>query len=514
MFSFLAFLWFCRTSKIVLFYVYLWQLKEYHIGRFLDHFNTTKGKSLIFNPTSLFKISLLFFFYALPLWVFFLATFLYLFEFFKLFLDVATKRLKRPVLTAKAVFLLLVNFAIEGAFIFLLYSGMFSIKEDYGLFAFWILLLDILAPVWISAAVLLLQPLAVFMRNRVIKRARIKREKFPNLLVIGITGSYGKTSTKEFLYSILADKFGEDSVLKTSEHQNSEVGISQCILNSLNENHRIFVVEMGAYNRGGIKLLCSIAKPKIGILAGINEQHMATFGSQENIIKGKYELIESLPKDGTAFFNGKNKYCIQLFEKTQGIKKFLYGESAKFFGEENILGAMAVARELGLTEDEIKTAVDKIQNKMPGIKIKEGILGLKIIDATYSANPDGVMANLEYLKNNFNDNPSTGLRARKIIVMPCLIELGSASKEVHKRIGKKIAEVCDLAIITTLDRFKEIKEGAATAEVLPSQKCEIVFMENSKKIFDKIAIVAKEGDIILLESRVPNKLIKQLADNS
>ena len=110
-----------------------------------------------------------------------------------------------------------------------------------------------------------------------------------------------------------------------------------------------------------------------------------------------------------------------------------------------------MARELGMTEEEISKGVNKIENKFGGIKIKKGINGINIIDATYSANPDGVIAHLEYLKN---------FSGKKIIVMPCLIELGKASKEVHRRIGKKIAEVCDLAIITTKDRFKEIKEGS------------------------------------------------------
>jgi UDP-N-acetylmuramoyl-tripeptide--D-alanyl-D-alanine ligase len=260
----------------------------------------------------------------------------------------------------------------------------------------------------------------------------------------------------------------------------------------LNENHKIFIVEMGAYNRGGIKLLCKIAKPKLGVLTGINEQHMSTFGSQENIIKGKYELIESLPQDGMAFFSSKNKYCLDLFEKTQGIRKFLSGQEASLFGEENILGAMAVAKELGMTDDEIKSACNKIENKMPGVKIKQGINGLKIIDSTYSANPDGVIANLEYLENFFG---------KKVIVMPCLIELGKSSKEVHQRIGKKIAEVCDLAIITTGDRFKEIKTTA---------RDRVVLIENPTEILEKIKSFAKQGDVILLESRVPKLVISSL----
>ncbi len=258
-------------------------------------------------------------------------------------------------------------------------------------------------------------------------------------------------------------------------------------LDNLKPEHEIFIVEMGAYNRGGIKLLCSISKPKIGILTGINEQHMATFGSQENIVKGKYELIESLPKDGVAFFSAKNKYCVELYNKTQ-IKKFLYGDTAKFMGEEDLLGAVAVARELGMTEEEISRACDKIENKFPGIQVKKGINGLNIIDATYSANPDGVISNLEYLKS---------FPGRKIIIMPCLIELGKASKEIHKRIGVKINEVCDLAIITTKDRLKEIKEGAGG---------KVLFMESPREIFNKIESFCAGGDVVLLESRVRNSL--------
>ena len=329
----------------------------------------------------------------------------------------------------------------------------------------------------------------------VINKAKKKREQFKDLLVIGITGSYGKTSTKEFLATVLAEKY---KVLKTKEHQNSEIGISQCILNDLKPEHEIFICEMGAYNRGGIKLLCDIVKPKIGILTGINEQHMVTFGSLENIIKTKYELIESLPEDGIAFFNARNKYCLELYQKTP-IKKILYGGNIKLAGLENIEGAKAVARELGMTEEEIVKACQKIENKFGGIQIKEGINGLKIIDATYSANPDGVIAHLEYLKT---------LPGKKVIIMPCLIELGRASKEVHKKIGQKIAEVCDLAIITTKDRFKELKEGAIE-KGMPQEN--VVFLEDPNEVFEKIEAFCGPGDAVLLESRVPTQLVNQLS---
>jgi len=268
-------------------------------------------------------------------------------------------------------------------------------------------------------------------------------------------------------------------------------------LDELSLSHEIFVVEMGAYNRGGIKLLCGIAKPQIGILTGINEQHMALFGSQENIIKGKFELIESLPKDGIAFFNAKNKYCLELYQKTK-IKKKLYGQKTKTAGLENLEGAKAVAKELGMTEQEILRACEKFKDSLPGIKIKKGRNDLDIIDASYSANPHGVIAHLDYLKTRLG---------KKIIIMPCLIELGSASKRVHQEIGQKIAEVCDWAIITTKDKLKEVKEGVAEKGMKADN---IFFIEKPEMIFEKVKVLSSPGDTILLEGRVPQSLINKL----
>jgi UDP-N-acetylmuramoyl-tripeptide--D-alanyl-D-alanine ligase len=225
---------------------------------------------------------------------------------------------------------------------------------------------------------------------------------------------------------------------------------------------------------------------------------MATFGSQENIVQAKYELIQSLPPDGIAFFNAKNSYCVELYNKTK-IKKILYGQAASFQGQENILGAMAVARELRMSDQEVSAAVREIDATFPGARIKKGRDGITVIDATYSANPDGVMAALEYLKNL--PGPPAGEAGKKIIVMPCLIELGKASKEVHKRIGAKIAEVCDLAVITTADRLVDIKEGAKGSE-------KIVFIENPTSIIEKIKSTTTAGDVVLLEGRVAKELFK------
>jgi len=488
---FASIFWLIVYIKKLLFWVYLWQLKEYHIGRFIDHFRTYKGKRLILNWWLVMKGLLLLGIYFLAGlgWpeaktnLVYLTVFIFFIEGMFFLKGIHQGNFKKPVVTRKTAVILTTGLSLGALVIF----SLFLIELSLTKFVFSLLFLDFFAMLFFSVLVLAYQPLAVVLRNHLIKAAQRKRACFKKLLVIGVTGSYGKTSTKEYLAAILSEKF---KVLKTREHQNSEVGISQCVLNELAENHEVFIVEMGAYNRGGIKLLCGIVKPKIGVLTGINEQHMATFGSQENIVKTKYELIESLPKDGTAFFNGANQYCRDLFEKTK-IRKKLYGEKAVSSYEQNLAGAVAVAEFLGMNQELIERGVKKIKAAQTS-RLKKGADGIEIIDSTYSANPTGVIADLDDLKKH---------RGKKVLVMPCLIELGPASKDVHRRIGQKIGEVCDLAIITTRDRLKEIKEGADG---------KVIFSENAGEIVQKIKNFCKAGDVVLLESRVPSQVIKKL----
>jgi len=475
---------------------------------------------------------------------------IYFFESVKGFSDFLKKKLKTPAFTKKIVFLIFVVFLFQIFYFFSVFQ-----KES---FSFSLLIFDILTPAITSGIVLVFQPLTALIRHQIIQKAKKKREEFKNLIVIGITGSYGKTSTKEFLATILEEKFGKEKVLKTKAHQNSEVGISQCILNELNENHEIFVVEMGAYNRGGIKLLCDIAKPKIGIITGVNEQHLATFGTMENLLsaEGGMELIESLPEDGLVIFNGNNKHCLNIYQKTKIKKRITLtsgmvnstiventipgdfwaedikvekewiefkvfsrdGDSADFRvnllgGQsiENILLAACCAKELGMNLGEISKACQKIRPEQGGMKLIKTKYGVNIVDSTYSANPDGVISHLEYLKI---------WPQKKVIIMPCLIELGQASKEVHRKIGQKIGEVCDLAIIVTKDRFREIREGAtlsvakpplsggAVKTGMPAEN--ILFLENPREIFERIKTFCKEGDVVLLEGRIPREVIELL----
>ncbi|MBL7156476.1 MAG: UDP-N-acetylmuramoyl-tripeptide--D-alanyl-D-alanine ligase [Candidatus Pacebacteria bacterium] len=510
--------------KKLFFWTWLWQLKNYHSSRFLSHFQTNKGKKVVFNFSNAIKLFLLIGTIIMPLYLTVPILFVYIIESALALLCFLKKNFKYPKLTIKTGLILIFGFFL----IFLFFSSFKQLSLSD--FLFGILLIDLLSPIIFSLLIFCFWPITFFWQKRLINKAKNKRKKYNNLLVIGITGSYGKTSTKEFLYEILCAEYGKHKVLKTEKNQNSEVGISKCILNDLKPHHEIFICEMGAYNRGGIKLLCDIAQPKIGILTGINEQHISTFGTQEKIIKTKFELIDSLPKNGIAILNWNNELIrrgLVVGSKQLGIRIIKCSTNAEihnlkirkqslFFkinnvdfivnlagtqNIENLLLAIFCAEELDMTFQEISKACEKIRPFEKTMELKQGKGGATIIDDTYSANPKGIISALDYLKLY------SGL---KIVIMPCLIELGKESKKVHKEIGEKIGKVCDLAIITTKDYFKEIKKGAISSEMKSEN---ILFLQNPKKIFKIIKPYLKEGNVVLLESRVSKRLIDLLVKN-
>ncbi|MCX6718387.1 MAG: UDP-N-acetylmuramoyl-tripeptide--D-alanyl-D-alanine ligase [Candidatus Staskawiczbacteria bacterium] len=541
-------LWFIFELKFILFWLYLWQLKEYHIGRFADHFRTHKGKKLLFDSAQILKLALLVFLLAgnnLFVYVFSFLTLIYFVELIIFLRSIFIKSFKKPVITVKTIFLISVSFGI--LIIFLVWTLQFYNELQIS----WLVAFDILTPLIISAVVLFFQPFFVAIRNNTLRKAKIKIKKIKDvsgLKVIAITGSYGKTSTKEFLIKILSAKF---KVLATTEHQNAEIGIAKCILENLQPSHQVFIAEVAAYDKGKVKEVCNILQPKIGIVTGVNEQHLSVFGSMKNLLSGEGggELAEVLQKDGILIVNGDNKHCLDLVRKypsTQLRAKFYSltnkilnsdiwadeitihknyisfvavekaGEVAHFDAKvlgkhniQNLLGAILIAKELGMTFGEISGACKNIAEGEGGMVLKQGKHGIDIIDSSYSANPDGVFADLDYLSIYPN---------KKIIIMPCLIELGEKSSEIHEKIGKKIAEICDMAIITSKDKFIELEKGFKSVQdddILRRSgknvaKC--ILCDDSQEIYSAITLFCKSGDAVLLEGRVPKGLLNLLTE--
>lgn len=538
MFLFLTTLWFAWEVKYVLFWIYFWQLKEYHVGRFLDHFRTYKGKRLLADFFQLFKLVLLVFLLAensLFQYLFSILFLIYLVEFFVFVRQLFLKSFKKPVGTYKTLLLSLVSFTT----IILFLNWVFGFVDEVQVS--WLIAFDIFTPIIVSIIVLIIQPFFVALRTRVLGQAAAKMrqtKEVSGLKVIVITGSYGKTSTKEFLTTILSRKY---KVLSTLKHQNAELGVARCILNELKPSHQIFIAEVGAYNKGKVKEVCRMLGPNMGIVTGVNQQHMALFSSFENLLsaEGGGELLESLPNNGIIFVNGENRYCLDLIKKSDKLPKSqekIYALSNKnldtdiwadgitvqkdrisflattkslemahfdvnVLGKqnvENLLGAILAASELGMSLSGVAEAAREIKPEQAGMTLKSGKLGLNIIDSSYSSNPTGVVADLEYLKI---------FSGKKVVVMPCLIELGAESAVLHEMLGKKIGETCDLAIITTKDHFKSFKKGVAVAG-MPEKN--ILFIEKPQEIYSAVTAFCKAGDAVLLEGRVPAELIRLL----
>jgi len=429
-------IWLLIFTKLFVFWLWLWQLKEYHYRRFLAHFETQV-----------------------------LRKFFYSFVGFRY-----------PKETKKMVALVVLGIALAVAW---LLTGP-SLPA--------LILTLILVPIYTGALVLASNVLVKYLLNRELARAKKKIESASGLTVVGITGSYGKTGVKEILSEILSVKF---SVLKTEKNNNAEIGIARTILNNL-DNQEIFIAEIGAYERGKIKQVCDIIKPKIGILTGLNEQHLSTFDSIENIRKAKHELFDSLPPDGIAI--SKDNLDVQATDVSVFQNHFTFKIAGVgfrvnlpgIFNLTNVLLAINCALKLGMTLEEIAHGCSKIKPNQGGIKIIEKE-HLTIIDSSYSSNPTGVMANLNYLAT---------YPGRKVVIMPCLIELGKKGRIIHRQIGDKIDGICDLAIITTKDYFKELKDN----------RDKFILIEDPQKVKQHI----NDGDIVLLEGRVSETLKKVL----
>ena len=204
---------------------------------------------------------------------------------------VITKRIKRLIVTIIILYLI---------FITLYFMNISNLKNS------WLILLIISIMVYGNSFVIFIgniinYPIERLVYNYYKSKAQNKLKSISNLKVIGITGSYGKTSCKNILNDILNIKY---NALKTPKNLNTYNGLIMTINNNMDKFCEIFIAEMGAYVKGEIKGLCNLVKPKYGILTVIGTAHLETFGSEENIITGKFELIESLPEDGFAILNG------------------------------------------------------------------------------------------------------------------------------------------------------------------------------------------------------------------
>lgn len=423
--------------------------------------------------------------------------------------------------TKRMTRLLVVLFVVVMVTSFLIMMGSYRFIEylEYGALG----LTPVFLPLFVLIAYWITAPFEHLNSLRYVKRAKKKISAHNGLVVIGITGSYGKTSVKNILTTLLSEKF---KVCATPYSYNTPLGLSKTILENLNDSHEIFVAEMGAKYVGDIKYLCEMARPNIGLITGIGNQHLATFGTIDNLIKTKGELISCMDSNGKVYVNTESKASKELFngatikkeaiclglndsrikaeniklsssgtefdlvidENKVAVKTFLLGKH----NISNILLCSLVAYDLGVSLEEIKEGILKLVAPAHRLAIVPSSNNLIIIDDAYNGSVEGAKAALEVIKE-FEGN--------KIVITPGLVELGQDEYRANFELGKNMSTIADYVIVDGTINYDAIcaglMEGGFNMEKL-------LRAGSLKQAVEVLNSISKPGDVVLFENDLPD----------
>ncbi len=352
--------------------------------------------------------------------------------------------------------------------------------------------------------------LAVYTRRRIIARARAKIAE-SDAIFIAITGSYGKTSVKEYLYTILSQKY---RVAKTDANMNTDVGVALSVLKNLKPDTQYFITEAGAYRIGEIAAICGLIRPTYGILTAIANQHLALFGSRSKLISAKSELLAGLPKDGIIYINRDIEEYPKISKKTlakivsfslnkkadidatniqisaSGTSAFLEYKSRRIKVHTSLIGrhivanlmpAVALAIDLGVESADIESAIKTLKAPNHTLQMKKGIGGSRVMDDSYNSSVEGFIAAIEAADQA--KNPT------KFIVSRGIIELGNEKKDSYRRILKALEQSGKIELLTT-DKLFAMLGGAVYIRLFNSERT----MQNYiQKVADHDTLIVLEG---------------------
>lgn len=377
----------------------------------------------------------------------------------------------------------------------------------------------------VIAAVWLLKPVEKMINRRYYNEAADILAGMPDLKIIGITGSYGKTSTKHYLERILSEKF---DVLMTPGSYNTPMGVIRTIREMMKPYNEVFICEMGAKQRGDIKEICDLVHPQIGIVTAVGPMHLESFKTIENVQSTKFELIDSLPADGLAVINNDFEYCANrsvsnvttLRYTVNGVENSDYkvedvnyspdgsrftivtpnGErmdlTTKLLGEcniSNLAGAAVVALYLGVDKESIKRAVASIEQVEHRLNLHRAQGGITIIDDAFNSNPTGARMAVDVLSQ------FTG--GQRIIVTPGMIELGDKQQELNRELGAYIGEHVDIAIIVGHYNRDALVEGVESTEF---NRKNLYCVDSFQSALQLLATIQQPGATILYENDLPD----------
>ncbi len=337
---------------------------------------------------------------------------------------------------------------------------------------------------------------------------------------ITIAGSFGKTSMREILRTVLS----EDNKVAAPPHSyNTPLGISKFI-NTLQGDEEVLIFELGEYRPGDVKQLCKMICPDIGVITGINEAHLTKFKTIERTVRAIYELADFLA-DKPVYVNGESALARDnarpghMIYSREGINdwriedtrsglsgtSFIMDKSgipmkihASLLGLHQV-GPIALsvdlARSLGLTPGQIREGTSKIKPFEHRLAKSVDINGVSILDDSYNGNPDGVKAVIAFLAS---------LKGRRFYVTPGLVEMGYKTKEIHREIGRKLARArIEKVVLIKNSVTPFIEEGLRDGEY----SGEIIWFEDAPKAFAALPRMTIKGDIVLLQNDWPDQYI-------
>lgn len=395
----------------------------------------------------------------------------------------------------------------------------FIFVENFWWIFFGVIIEFFAVPVIFVLTALIIQPFETLIKKLYIKKACKVLDNFKGIKV-AITGSFGKTSTKNFLTTFLKDRY---KVCATPKNFNTPMGLCRTVLENLKPTDEILIIEMGARHEGDIAELMKMAKPHFGILTAVGEQHLQSFGSLEKIKKTKFELCEHMPKSGKVVFDGASDNTKELFEKFRG-EKYLVGVSGgccyikdekfsrkgssfkividgeEFKAKTKILGsemlndiavAAYMAYLLGVDSEEI---IEKISSLIPAphrLQLIENPF-CTIIDDSYNSNLLGAQQACECLKL---------FKGKKIVVSPGLVEQGDKQYELNYKLGKKIASCCDEFLIMNETNKIALTKGAIAGGM---KKQNLHYAYSRKEQAEVLKKLQEKSSVVLFENDLPD----------
>lgn len=381
-----------------------------------------------------------------------------------------------------------------------------------------------LLPLWVALAGWMAWPVEKLISEMYFRDAQRILGEHPDLVKIGITGSYGKTSVKFILGTLLSERY---QTLVTPSSFNTPMGVTKVIRTRLLPAHQVFVAEMGARHVGDIKELCRLVHPRLGVLTSVGPQHLDTFKTLERIKRTKYELMDAVPEDGCCFFPDDGGICRALYDQTSKEKRLcslrptpdadmwaeditVSPEGSRFrlctkegsvvcetrlLGEhniQNVLLAAMVCRHLNMTLRQVAHGISRLEPVEHRLQLIRNPGGMTIIDDAFNSNPQGARAALAVLKQ---------FPHRRIIITPGMVELGEEEAALNRAFGEEMAGCVDVAVLVGRRHTQPIAEGLRAAAFSEENLYVVASLDEAAALLRQMG---RSGDTVLFENDLPD----------